>query len=86
MRSSIRYRWVFDLSTSEGQGYSLAIGREALFGGGVPPVPDNPDTPEDDYMVHRFAFTPIVYRQPYIDAGGDESGYYVMYYWRSTPE
>ena len=75
-----------DVDTSIGvsQGYSLSVGHDALFAGSVPPVPDNPDTPEDDYALHRLSFTPVVYRQRYADAAGAESGYYVIYYWRDA--
>jgi hypothetical protein len=74
-----------DVDTSIGvtQGYSISVGREAVFSGSVPPVPDNPATPEDDYLEHRFSFTPYVYREHYLDAGGADSGYYVLSYYRS---
>jgi hypothetical protein len=71
-----------DVDTNIGvtQGYSIRIGKEAIFAGDIPPIPDNPDTPEDEYLEHRFAFSPYVYREHYTDAGGEESGYYVVYY------
>ncbi len=71
-----------DASIGVTQGYALTVGRDALFAGNVPPVPDDPATPEDDYLKHRLSFTPIVYRQRYLDADGNESGYYVLHFTR----
>lgn len=70
----------FDVDASIGvtQGYAVKVGSSALFGGAVPPVPDNPDTPEDEYMVHRYSFTPIVYRERWTGPDGEESGFYVI--------
>jgi hypothetical protein len=54
------------------------VGRDALFGGGVAPMPDDPETPEDEYAAHRFSFSPYVYVNNYLDAEGEDAGYYVM--------
>jgi hypothetical protein len=71
-----------DVDTSVGvtQGYSVQVGTDTIFAGGVPPIPDNPDTPEDEYQVHRFAFAPVVYREYYENPAGEQAGYYVMHY------
>jgi hypothetical protein len=71
-----------DVNASVGvtQGYAVTVGSDTIFAGGVPPIPDNPDTPEDEYQVHRFAFTPVVYREYYENAAGEQAGYYVMHY------
>ncbi|MEM9696909.1 MAG: hypothetical protein AAGA56_30515, partial [Myxococcota bacterium] len=69
-----------DVSSQIGQtaGYSLSVGNTQIFAGGIPPVPDNPDTPEDEFLLNRYSFSPFVYRQRYTDAQGDEAAYYVM--------
>ncbi len=59
-------------------GYSLSIGKSQIFAGGVPPVPDDPSTPEDEFLLNRYSFTPYVYRHHYVDSGGQDAAYYVM--------
>jgi hypothetical protein len=59
-------------------GYSLMIGKEVLFGGAVPPIPDNPETPEDEHTSHRFSFAPHVHKEYYTDASGNDAVYYVL--------
>ncbi len=48
-----------------GSGYSLRVGQSAEWGGGIPAVPDNPDTPEDEFDAYRYSVTPLVYLQEY---------------------
>jgi hypothetical protein len=60
------------------QGYSISVGTEALFAGDVPPIPNDPETPEDEFAINRYSFTPLIYRQPYVDFAGEESGFYVV--------
>ena len=67
-----------EVGASWGKGYALSVGRDALFGGGVAPMPDDPETPEDEYAAHRFSFSPYVYIENYTDSEGAEAGYYVM--------
>jgi hypothetical protein len=67
-----------EVGASWGQGYAVSVGRDALFGGGVAPMPDDPETPEDEYAAHRFSFSPYVYVNNYLDAEGEDAGYYVM--------
>jgi len=69
-----------DVSVGVTQGYSISVGKSTLFAGGIPPVPDDPNTPEDEYEVHRYSFQPFVYRQRYTDANGEEAGMYVMHF------
>jgi len=69
-----------DLGVGWGQGYSLTIGEGAYFWGSLPAIPDNPDTPEDEYLDHAFAMTPFVYRQHYSDPAGEDASYYVLSY------
>ena len=63
-----------------GQGYSLSVGQSASFSGSVPSMPDNLDTPEDEYARYAYQVTPYVYAQDYVDGDGNEAGYYVMTY------
>lgn len=64
----------------QGQGYSVTVGSYAEFLGGVPPIPDDPATPEDEYSTYAYSFTPVVYRQHYQDASGNDAAYYVLNY------
>ena len=62
------------------QGYSITTGKDVVFAGGIPPIPDDPETPEDEFKVHGYSFTPVVYRHHYTDAVGEDAAYYVMTY------
>jgi hypothetical protein len=63
-----------------GEGYSLSVGESAFFSGSLPPLPDDLDTPEDEYERHAYQVTPYVYLQDYEDSAGNEASYYVMTY------
>jgi len=63
-----------------GDGYSLRVGTDALFGGKIPPIPDNTSTPEDEYGVYGYAFTPWIFLQSYGDKDGNEAAFYVVSY------
>ncbi len=63
-----------------GEGYSLSLGRSALFAGSVKAVPDDPSTPEDEYDLYTYRFSPLVYREWYKNANGDDAAFYVMSY------
>lgn len=67
------------------QGTSVTVGQEAVFGGGVPPIPDDPDTAEDEYEAYRFSFAPYVYTERYQDSEGQETGYYVLNFTAGVP-
>lgn len=69
-----------DLGVGWGQGYSVRVGESAFFGGNLPPLPDNPDTPEDEYLDHAYTTMPFVYREHYTDANGEDAAYYVVSY------
>lgn len=62
------------------QGYSVTVGQDAIFAGSVPPIPDDPATPEDEFSLFRYSFRPIIYREHYLTPAGEEAGYYVMSY------
>lgn len=68
------------VGVSVGTGFAVTIGEEAQFAGGAPPIPDRPGTPEDEYQVHGYAYSPVVYREAYQDADGNDAGYYVLTY------
>jgi len=72
----------FGLSGSYGwgQGYSITVGNNAMFNGTLPAIPDNPNTPEDEYSQHRYSATPYVYLQDYQDVEGNDAAYWVMTY------
>jgi hypothetical protein len=67
-----------EIGVSWGSGVALTVGHEALFGGMVPAIFDDPETPEDEYQAHTFTYRPFVYNQRYTDADGQEAGYYVL--------
>jgi hypothetical protein len=69
-----------DIHVGVRQGYSISVGRDTIFAGGVPPIPDDPETPEDEYAIHRYGFSPYVYRHHYTDRDGADGAYYVMHY------
>lgn len=74
------------LGATWGQSFSVTVGSGAEFSGEVPPIPDNPDTPEDEYQARAFTFSPVVYRQPYTDPVTNEpAGYYVLDYTVTGP-
>ena len=61
-----------------GESYSVNVGTSAAFLGSLPPIPDNPGTPEDEYAQHQYTATPWVYQQEYTDALGNVGYYWVM--------
>jgi len=63
-----------------GKGYSLTLGTGALFAGSVDAIPDDPETPEDEYNLFTYRFAPIVYREWYTNQNGDDAAFYVMSY------
>ena len=63
-----------------GRGYRLTVGESASFGGALPPMPDNPNTPEDEFAEYAYGVTPYIYTQTYTDSQGNEGAYYVQTY------
>ena len=68
------------LGASWGKGYGVSVGESAFFSGSIPAVPDDPTTPEDEYLEFSYATLPFVYREHYTDAEGNDAGYYVISY------
>lgn len=62
------------------EAYSVSVGKQALFSGSVPPIRDNPATPEDEYGTFSYSFTPYVYTHEYTDGFGNPASFYVMTY------
>lgn len=60
--------------------YEVSAGRSTTFAGAVPPLRDDPSTPEDEYRAFGYSFTPIVYRERYVREGQPEATYLVMTY------
>lgn len=58
--------------------YSLSVGQSAMFVSTIPPLPDDPSTPQDEYAENQYTFTPWLYRQRYLNPAGEEAGYYVL--------
>ncbi len=68
----------YDHHWGAGESHEIGVGSEVLFGGGVPPISDDPNTPESEYEQYAFPFAPYVYQKEYIDPDGDESAFYVL--------
>jgi hypothetical protein len=69
------------LGASWGRSLAVTIGSGTDFSGDVPPIGDDPSTPEDEYQTHGFTYSPYVYRQPYTLPGAQQpSGFYVLDY------
>ncbi len=51
-----------------------------MFAGTVKAVPDIPETPEDEYELYTYRFSPLVYREWYETPDGDPAAFYVMTY------
>ena len=43
-------------------------------------MPDNPNTPEDEYLDHAYTTMPFVYREHYTNADGEDAAFYVVSY------
>jgi hypothetical protein len=74
------FKFGASLGARWGKGYGVTVGEEALFHGAMPPIPDDPDTPEDEYLEFAYTMLPFVYREHYQDAEGNDVGYYVLSY------
>ena len=59
---------------SFGQAVSLSAPGVDLSGA----YPDDPDTAGDEYSEYAFSFSPVVYRQHYVNEAGQDATYYSM--------
>jgi len=74
------------LGVGWGESFSVSIGNASEFSGEVPPIFDDPSTPEDEYATHGFTYSPYVYRETYVDPVSNEpSGFYVIGYAVGAP-
>ena len=78
-------RFGAEVAAGLGQSHAISVGSEVIFGGSVPPIPDDPATPEDEYKARAFSFVPAVYRETYQDADGTDSHYYVLTFATGVP-
>ncbi len=69
-----------EVEATIGKGYWLAIGKSTVFSGTVPTVSNDPTTPEDEFGLYGYSFTPIVYRHRYLTADRQPSAFYVLTY------
>jgi len=60
--------------------YAITVGTDTSFAGEIPPIIDNPETPEDEYTEYRYSMAPMVYRQHYENAAGEDAAFYVLDY------
>jgi hypothetical protein len=65
---------------ARGTSYDIAVGPSTSFSGGVEPIRNIRDTPEDEFALNGYSFRPFVYRQRYTDASRNESAFFVMVY------
>jgi hypothetical protein len=68
------------LGAALGKSHTIELGTEAVFGGFAPTLPDDPATPEDEYQLFQYSFSPIVYLDRYVNSEGVETPYYVYHY------
>ncbi|MEM9696739.1 MAG: hypothetical protein AAGA56_29650, partial [Myxococcota bacterium] len=61
-------------------GYTVSVGEGRSFRGSVPPIVDNPNTPEDEFARNQYRFTPYMYQHRYIDHHGQEAHFLVINY------
>lgn len=69
-----------ELGVTVGKGYSIGVSQSASFSGNVPAVRNDPSTPEDEFGLHGYSFTPILYRHRYLDDQRQPSAFYVLTY------
>ena len=63
-----------------GKSYTLAVGSRTLFYGKLPPMPDDPLTPEDEYSQNAYAVEPLVYLERFRNQHGESASYFVHTY------
>jgi hypothetical protein len=68
-------KWLGARGVDSAIGLGASMSQEVVFGGAIPPIGDDPKTPEDEFRTHNYSFTPLVYRKYY----GKDS-YFVLSY------
>jgi hypothetical protein len=74
------YKFGGSVRGSIGSSHSISLGTEVVFGGKIPALPDDPETPEDEYQLHSYSFAPIIYRDRYQTLDGAEVPFYVFHH------
>ena len=68
------------VDVSWSRGYGLSVSETSTFSGTVPPLRNDPTSPEDELKLYGYSFTPILYRQRYLDGAGKEGAFFVLSY------
>jgi hypothetical protein len=79
------FKFGAEVGAGWGKQHRIQIGKEAVFGGSLPTLPNNPNTPEDEFARYAYSFAPIVYRAHYTDALGNDLSYYVFHFMAGLP-
>lgn len=61
-------------------GYHVDLAKSTTFSGSVPPLRDNPSTPEDEFAINSYSFTPVVYSEHYMTPQKKDATYWVVTY------
>lgn len=74
----------FQFGASAGVGnteaYTVSADSLMLFSGRIPPLPDDPATPEDEFLAHRYGVTPWVYLRDLEAPSGESVSVFVVDY------
>ncbi len=60
--------------------YAVTAKAGVRFEGAVPPIPDDPATPEDEYAMWRYGFTPYFYQREMVSSEGEPVTVFVADY------
>jgi hypothetical protein len=61
------------------ESYEVRVGRRTEFAGAVEPVKNDARTPEDEFALNAYSFTPYVYRERY-NLNDKDAGLFVLMY------
>lgn len=61
-------------------GYEVSVSKTSTFSGTIPPLRNDPSTPEDELKLYGYSVTPLLYRHRYVDGAGREGGFLVLTY------
>jgi len=68
-----------------GNSSTISIDQTTSFRGSVPPMPDDPTTPEDEYATYAYSFMPTVYRHHYTTPSGESAAFYALSFHIGSP-
>lgn len=69
-----------DASKAVTSAYTVSVGRSTSFSGWTSPIRNDTGTPEDEFALNSFSFTPYVYRQRYKAADDANAALFVLMY------